>query len=72
MVAEVSLSAGESVVTCCLRSDLLTFSKPRNLSRPSCVRVPAFWSIFSSGVTSVVISSFFLVGASLAAGVVEG
>jgi hypothetical protein len=44
----------------------LTFSKPKNLSLPSSRNGPAFCSIFSRGVTSKIISSFFFASASLA------
>ena len=44
----------------------LTFSNPRNRSRPSSVNGPAFCNIFSKGVISGAISSFFLTGVSFA------
>jgi hypothetical protein len=44
----------------------LTFSNPRNRSRPSSVNGPAFCKIFSKGVISGAISSFFLTGVSFA------
>lgn len=49
-----------------------TFSKPKNLSVPSSRKGPAFCSIFSSGVNSGTISSFFLGTTSLVVCAVDG
>lgn len=55
-----------------IRDDKHTFSKPKNLSVPSSRKGPAFSSIFSRGVNSGKISSFFLGTTSLVACAVDG
>lgn len=54
------------------RNDQHTFSKPKNLSVASSRNGPAFCSIFSKGVNSGTISSFFLDTSSLEVCAVEG